>query len=62
MSVQPIFNKIISLEQYEVSYKEIITATVITIVALKLGNFFILVNCADKKRGNGRSECARVYR
>lgn len=44
------------------SYKEIITATVITIVALKLGNFFILVNCADKKRGNSRSECARVYR
>lgn len=33
--------------------------TVITIVVFDLGNFFLLVNCVDKKRSNDRSvgEC-----
>ena len=60
MSIQCVFNEISELEQYEVPYKEVITAIVITIAVLELGIFFTFINSADKKQGNSRSKGERV--
>lgn len=60
MSIPCIFNEIFELEQCEVPYKEVITVIVITIAVFELGIFFILINSADKKGSNKRSEGERV--
>lgn len=61
MSIPCIFNEIFELEQCEVPYKEVITVIVITIAVFELGIFFILINSADKKGSNKRSEGERVH-